>query len=230
MSAINPCILIFLKIPEPGAVKTRLGQSIGAEKAASLYRCFTEDILETIDSLGVPNILCFSPVDGLSKLQHWLGTHRTYLPQEGKDLGDRMAHAFQSSFAMGYQQVLVLGTDSPDLPSSYLLDALGALQENKVAIGPSEDGGYYALGFTPQNFCPKIFREMPWSTDRVYPLTINGLKQQACDLHILPAWSDIDTLGDLWQFYQRHEGDHTLTRSLAYLREYADVLFQDTPV
>jgi uncharacterized protein len=229
VNSINPCILIFLKAPNPGQVKTRLGKSIGDAHATQLYRCFTEDILTTVDLLDIPTILCFSPLNGLSILQDWLGLHRTYLPQQGKDLGDRMANAFRASFAMGYQQVLVLGTDSPDLPGSYLLDALAALQDNKVAIGPSEDGGYYTLSFTPTNFCPAVFNEMPWSTDQVYPLTLRTLRQHTCDLEILPTWSDIDTLDDLWQFYQRHLGDHTFTRSLDYLRAHTDVLFQYYP-
>lgn len=223
---INACILVFLKAPYPGQVKTRLGKFIGNAQAAQLYQYFVEDILTTVDALGIRSLIFFSPIDGLSMLQSWLGCHRTYIPQQGDNLGDRMAHAFRTSFALGYQQVLIVGSDSPDLPSAYLQEALEALQQDKAVIGPSEDGGYYTLGFTPHTFCPEVFQDMPWSTSQVYPLTLERLKHNAHAIQILPIWSDIDTLDDLWAFYHRHLSEQPLSPSLSYLRDRADVFFQ----
>ncbi len=226
MTPINACILVFLKAPYPGQVKTRLGKFIGDAQAAQLYRYFVKDILTAVDALGVKSLIFFSPIDGLSMLQPWLGFHRTYIPQQGNNLGDRMAHAFRTSFSLGYQQVLIVGSDSPDLPNAYLQEALEALQQDKVVIGPSEDGGYYTLGFTPHTFCPEVFPDMPWSTSQVYPLTLERLKHNAHTIQILPTWSDIDTLDDLWEFYHRHLSEQPLSPSLSYLRDHADVFFQ----
>jgi uncharacterized protein len=226
VTPLNACILVFLKAPYPGQVKTRLGKFIGDAAAAQLYQYFVEDVLTTIDALGVNSLIFFSPIDGLSMLRSWLGFHRTYIPQQGDNLGDRMAHAFRTSFGLGYRQVLIVGSDSPDLPSAYLQEALEVLQQDKAVIGPSEDGGYYTLGFTPNTFCPEVFQDMPWSTSQVYPLTLERLKHNAHSIRILPTWSDIDTLNDLWAFYHRHLSEQPLSLSLSYLRDYADVFFQ----
>jgi uncharacterized protein len=225
VTPINPCILVFIKAPYPGQVKTRLGKFIGNTEATQLYQYFVEDVLATIDALGVKSLIFFSPTNSLSMLQSWLGFHRTYIPQQGDSLGDRMAHAFRTSFTLDYQQVLIVGSDSPDLPSAYLLEALDALQQDKTVIGPSEDGGYYTLGFTPNTFCPDVFQDIPWSTSQVYLLTIEKLKHNALSIQILPTWSDIDTLDDLWKFHNRHLSEQPLGQSLSYLRDRANVFF-----
>lgn len=224
-SFIKPCILVFIKAPSPGQVKTRLGKFIGNREAAQLYQYFVEDILTTIDALGVDSLIFFTPTDSLSMLQSWLGFHRTYIPQQGDSLGDRMAHAFRASFDLGYQQVLIVGSDSPDLPNSYLLEGLEALQKGNAIVGPSEDGGYYTLGFTPITFCSEVFQDMPWSTSQVYPLTLEKLKHNALSIQILPTWSDIDTLDDLWEFHNRHLSEQPLSESLSYLRDRAHIFF-----
>jgi uncharacterized protein len=219
----DSCIIIFVKAPRPGQVKTRLAKSIGDRQAAQLYRCFTEDVLATVESLGLDTLIFFAPATEEVCLKTWLGEHRSYVPQQGMHLGDRMAAAFRHSFSLGYQRVLILGSDSPDLPRAFLVEALAALQQQAV-IGPSKDGGYYTIGFTPSTFCPAVFGALPWSTPQVYSQTLDVLNQHSCPVHILPAWTDIDTFDDLHQFYHRHPDKPLFNRSLAYIQEHADVL------
>lgn len=224
------CILVFVKAPYPGQVKTRLGQSVGDRQAAQLYRCFTEDVLDTVESLEADCLICFAPAAEVSFLKAWLGNHRSYLAQSGIDLGERMATAFRHSFRVGYEQVLIVGSDSPDLPRTYLTQAFDALQQEQAVIGPSEDGGYYTLGFTPSNFCPEVFGPLPWSTPQVYPQTLSILKNAGASVHILPPWPDIDTLEDLRQYFLRHQAQDInqiqtsrslASRSLTYLQDHA---------
>jgi uncharacterized protein len=214
--------MVFVKAPHPGQVKTRLGKSVGDRQAAQLYRCFTEDVLDTVESLDLDSLIFFAPAEDEAFLKTWLGEHRNYIPQRGTHLGDRMAAAFRHSFSLGYQRVLILGSDGPDLPRAFLVEALEALQQQAV-IGPSEDGGYYTLGFTPSTFCPAVFGKLPWSTPQVYPQTLEIFKKYSCPFHALPAWTDIDTLDDLRRFYRRHRQKANSNRSLAYIREHADV-------
>jgi uncharacterized protein len=216
------CIIVFVKAPHPGQVKTRLAKSIGDYQAAQLYRCFTEDVLDIVASLDLDSLIFFAPEEEEVSLKDWLGEHRSYIPQQGTHLGERMAAAFRYSFSLGYERVLILGSDSPDLPSTFLIEALEALRQQAV-IGPSEDGGYYTLGFTPSTFCSNVFGTLPWSTPQVYPQTLEILKKYSCPVHILPAWADIDTLEDLRQFYYRHQDKANFNRSLTYIREHADV-------
>ena len=216
------CIIVFVKAPHPGQVKTRLAKSVGNRQAAQLYRCFTEDVLDIIESLGLDNLVFFTPAAEEAMLKAWLGEHRSYIPQQGTHLGERMAAAFLHSFSLGYERALIVGSDSPDLPSAFLREALEALPQQAV-IGPSEDGGYYTLGFALSTFCPAVFGALPWSTPQVYAQTLEILNQSCCPAHILPTWTDIDTLDDLRQFYRRHRDKSNFNRSLTYIREHADV-------
>jgi uncharacterized protein len=219
---LKTCIIVFVKAPYPGQVKTRLGKSIGSEAAAQLYRYFTEEVLATVDSLGVHSIIFFSPAQDELVLREWLGD-RSYQAQQDGHLGERMADAFDQCFQLGFGRVLILGSDCPDLPREYLIEALDALSQNHAVIGPSADGGYYTLGFTPSTFCPAVFGPLPWSTDQVFPQTLDILNQFFCPIKVLPQWSDIDTLADLHQFYLRHQNQPASSRSLAYIR-HADFI------
>jgi rSAM/selenodomain-associated transferase 1 len=222
------CIALFIKEPQPGKVKTRLGQVIGHAQATQLYRCFAQDILATVDALGSSSLIFFTPDHSRTMVQDWLGHHRTYQPQHGQCLGERMANAFEHSFGLGYGQVLLLGSDSPDLPIRYLQEAFAALRRHRVVIGPSMDGGYYGLGFTPETFCQDALGDLPWSTPAVFSQTLQILQQQH-PVHILPPWTDIDTAEDLKAFYQRHQGMQISCQAgwytLDYLQAHHKALF-----
>ncbi|MGB7412677.1 MAG: TIGR04282 family arsenosugar biosynthesis glycosyltransferase, partial [Thermosynechococcaceae cyanobacterium] len=156
------CIILFVKEPQPGQVKTRLGRSIGNEQAAKLYTCFAQDVLEILQQLPATPLIFFAPPNAQPQIEQWLEGQQ-YYPQQGNTLGDRMKHAFSRCFAQGYQRALIVGSDSPDLPLGYLEEALQQLAAEQVVIGPSDDGGYYALGFTSANYCPHVFNGIAWS-------------------------------------------------------------------
>jgi uncharacterized protein len=218
-------IAVFVKAPYPGQVKTRLAREIGVEQATELYRCFVQDILATVSAVEEDCLIFFSPAHGQEMLQDWLGNGYAYYPQQGEDLGDRMAKAFQEGFRVGYKGLLLLGSDAPDIPQSILAEAIHGLQRGQSVIGPSQDGGYYAIGFTPETFCPVIFEPMPWSTAEVYPLTLQRFAQAGCDVHTLPPWSDIDVLEDLRAFFQRNHRVGSPSTAIAYLKTLPDFVF-----
>ena len=135
-----PVILVFAKAPVPGRVKTRLQPVLSAEAAAALHCSFVGDVLERVKG--------FKPeVDVILYLDHdtdVFGDVPRRL-QRGGDLGAKMWNAAAEQFATGRAQVLLIGTDSPDLPASHLRQLLAS--EADVAFGPAEDGGYYAVMF-----------------------------------------------------------------------------------
>lgn len=221
-SPSNPpfCLLLFVKNPVPGTVKSRLGWVIGFAEAAALYRCFARDLLFTTQQLGLDQLIFFAPADAQGSVSAWLGQDHRYFPQVGDDLGERMANAFTTSFQLGYGGALITGSDSPDLPLSYLKIGIQALQQQQVVIGPSEDGGYYTLGFTPENFTPAVFEGIPWSTSTVFKRTMQIL--QSHPVHQLPPWYDVDTIEDLRQFHQRHQRSPLQTESMVYLQQHHD--------
>lgn len=217
-------IAVFIKAPHPGHVKTRLAQAIGDEHAVQLYRCFVQDVLTTVQTLEQDCLIFYSPPEAQQVLQDWLGSTYQYYPQQGEDLGDRMANAFQQGFSLEYDGLLLLGSDAPDLPCSILAEAIQQLQQGNAVIGPSKDGGYYTLGFIPATFCEGVFQKMPWSTPEVYALTLERFVQLNCNVYSLPQWSDIDTVGDLQAFYQRNSTTQNSV-AMTYLKE-SNILLQ----
>lgn len=106
-----------------------------------------------------------------------------------------MHDIFDRLFAQGYQQICLVGTDVPSLPLPHYRDALRALSQHDLVIGPARDGGYYLIGLTRPH--PELFINIPWSTDRVMDLTQQKAVAAGLKIAILPTWSDVDTVDDL---------------------------------
>jgi hypothetical protein len=118
------------------------------------------------------------------------------LPQSGADLGERLSGTFRSLFAVGFRRVVVIGADSPTLPSAYLTAAFERLHEDaEVVLGPAEDGGYYLVG--AMRLVPLMFEEIPWGTGRVMQATLAALKRCGLRSTLLPRWYDVDRPADL---------------------------------
>jgi rSAM/selenodomain-associated transferase 1 len=193
----NRCLLFFLKNPEKGKVKTRLAAAVGDEMAMKLYIRFLLEMLSTLNKGTFLFYLCFYPENSLSDLRGWLGDDYLYMPQRGEDLGERMKNGFIEAFAMNFKRVVLIGSDIPDLPLTFIEEAFISLQEKDGVIGPSFDGGYYLIGFKDKSFSPRVFEEIPWSTKRVFEETMKVLKQEGLTVHTLQPLRDIDTVKDL---------------------------------
>lgn len=200
----NPVVLLFLKVPRPGTVKTRLARRITHERALLLYRCFVADILAMLERTGFPVILCHYPADAGPEIREWLGADRPAWPQEGFDLGEKMANGFRRAFGKGFNRVLLMGTDLPDLPERFVHEAMASLDEFPAVIGPSRDGGYYLIGFRRDGFAPRIFDGISWSTPTVFGQTLELFARSEVAPHHLPKWSDIDEYEDLIDMIARN--------------------------
>ena len=214
------CILFFTKWPQAGQVKTRLSKDVGAEHGTRLYTLFVEDLAETLGRCQAQIICCFHPPQREEAFRGWLGSGFRYLAQEGQGLGERLEHAFVHAYSLGFDRVIVIGSDSPDLPTSLLDRALGSLQSHDAVIGPSDDGGYYLIGFHVDTFCPSVFRDIEWSTEQVFDQTLRHLNQSEVDIQRLPQWQDVDTGPDLDQLVRRHANSTSAaSKTLSYCRE-----------
>jgi len=199
------CILLFVKLPAEGHVKTRLGAQLGEDTAAKLYESFVLDTLGLVNSLDAHLRICFSPAAAEDEFKQWLGTDYSYAPQTGRDLGQRMRNAFSQAFSDGFSEVVVIGSDIPDLPAEYLDQAFMVLGVNDVVVGPSSDGGYYLIGFSIDSFLPEAFDYISWSTADVLEQTTEILKGQGRRTRMLPQWNDIDTAEDLQLLIERNK-------------------------
>ncbi len=163
-------------------------------------------------------MICFYPPNARADVAGWLGPDLSLLPQQGRNLGQRMANAFSEAFARGFQQVLLLGTDFPDLPESVVAEAFEHLPQHDAVIGPAVDGGYYLIGFNSDTFSAEIFDDMPWGTADVYQRTLTIFSNNGCKIHVLPKWRDIDTYQDLERFIKtRLQHQTTAVNTAAYL-------------
>ena len=221
----DTCVFLMTKYPSPGKVKVRLSQHLSPQIAAALYDVFVQDILATLQDTRLPTVILYSPSQDQSRFRVWLGNSVEYIPQHGKDLGARLLHGFQDVFTRGYNKVMAVASDCPDLPKEILLKAADALTHNDVVIGPSPDGGYYLLGFQVDKMLPAVFHDIAWSTESVYCDTMKKIKEARLRYHVLPPWYDVDTIQDLHRLLETPpphfvSPSHTMT----YLRNHPTVL------
>ena len=197
-------VIVFLKYPEPGQVKTRLAATVGPSVAARLARHFAQATLAAADSLGLPVDICYAPAGREADFRAWLGDGRVYFPQAGRDLGRRMGAAFETAFAQGAQRVVLVGTDAPDRPAHFLHEAFARLGDHDVVLGPALDGGYHCIAMQRDGFVPQAFAGIDWSTPRVLAQTLDVLRRSRRSVHMLPPWPDIDDAAGLAEYLKTH--------------------------
>ena len=206
-------ILFFVKYPEGGGVKSRLSAELNETFTVKLYKIFVQDLLRTLNKTGYSIIICYYPNDTLDNFKNWLGSKYLFFPQQGDDLGQRMKNCFVHAFEQGFEQVSVIGSDSPDLPQRLIEKAFLGLETHDAVIGPTFDGGYYLLGFTYQSFSPKVFEGITWSTKNVFKETMHLLNNEGLQTQVLPHWRDVDTLDDLMHLYKNKDFNDSETMS-----------------
>jgi uncharacterized protein len=188
---------IMIKAPRAGFSKTRLSPPLSQEEAASISRCFLKDTTAAIDALShkdpfVAGVAIYTPVGSEADFAELLPRSFKIIAQREGGFGTRLLGATEDLFSAGFSAVCLLDSDSPTLPFHYLRDLSTFLKEAKdrMVIGPSLDGGYYALGLRRAH--PRIFEDVTWSTDRVYGETIKRAKEINLPAITLPAWYDVD--------------------------------------
>jgi rSAM/selenodomain-associated transferase 1 len=186
-----------VKNPERGKVKSRLAAVVGNESAVNVYKNIVDRMLSTLKERTFPLYICFSPKNAQKSVKNWLGRDYRYIPQNGKDLGERMRNGFIEGFAMGHKRVVLIGSDIPDLQLHFIEQAFASLRKKDAVIGPAYDGGYYLIGFKNKTFSPQVFEGIAWGRETVFDETIKKLKRVRRAVHTLPSLRDIDTAEDL---------------------------------
>jgi uncharacterized protein len=191
-------LAVMAKAPVPGQVKTRLLPLLTAEEAAELSRSLLVDQLNQVKELNTADFyLAFAPDDARLLMEHLAPACFHLFPQQGDELGARMAAVFKKLFDLGYKNIVLIGADLPPVPLRFFFEAYAFLESSnkRVVLGPSRDGGYYLVGCNQPT--PEIFEGMCWSHSLVLAQTLERLAASRVDFHLLPSWFDIDTLDDL---------------------------------
>lgn len=183
-----PRIVLFARFPVPGSCKTRLLPALGPEGAARLHRQLAERTLGVLQQAGAQVTLAYTGA-ARSDFVDWLGDDINLVEQAEGDLTARLLALVEPA------PVIFFGSDTPDLTPDHVRDAIAALQENDVVIGPAEDGGYYLIGM--RRPLPQLLVDMPWSTDQVLPQTLARLSALGVTPVMLSSLSDCDRPEDL---------------------------------
>ena len=193
----DPKLIVFVKAPRPGAVKTRLAESVGAPAACAAYRHLVETLLHQLQTLTAVE-LRFSPDDAAREIQDWLIGGWTCSPQGAGDLGKRLQSAFQCAFKAGAKRVVIIGSDCPAVRAGDIRDAWNSLLEHDVVLGPASDGGYWLIGLRRPR--PHLLENIPWSTERVFAETLTRIHRSGLSAQLLRELTDVDTETQWRQF------------------------------
>jgi len=190
---MKPALAMFAKSPRAGAVKTRLTPPLSPEQGAELYRCMLLDTIARSRALPVDIFVCYH---GDASFFRENAAGATLLPQEGETLTERLQAAFAELHERGHRATVVIGTDAPDLPMSYVEQAFHLLEAGKdVVFGPAEDGGYYLVALREPH--PELFEEIPWSGEQVLEVSLQRAAECGLRAELLPSWYDVDSHEDL---------------------------------
>jgi len=184
-------IIIFTRNPELGKCKTRLAKTIGDEAALEIYKYLLKHTASVSENITADKYVFYS--ENIKKDDLWGSDIFRKKLQYGYDLGARMENAFSELFELGYEKIIIIGSDLLDLTTNHIEEAFQTLNNHDVVIGPAKDGGYYLLGMKTMQ--ATVFKNKNWGTSAVLNNTINDI--QNCTFTLLEELNDIDTFEDL---------------------------------
>ena len=188
----NNALIILVKPPELGKVKTRLAATLGNDKALTIYKRLLEYTQSITKDLEADLFVYYA--DKIIVDDIWSDGNYQKKVQKGADLGERMSTAFKEVFDLGYAKVTAIGSDCIELKKEIIEAGFQALKNNNCTIGPALDGGYYLIGLS--DFDTSVFSNISWSTSEVFNQTKNNLSKLNWTYQSLKALSDLDDIED----------------------------------
>lgn len=204
-------LIIFIKNPQLGKVKTRLAATVGNEKALEIYHILMTHTHQITHDLDVEKYLYYS--DFVDKNDIWENENYHKLVQyQNQDLGLKMAFSFRDTLRKNHQKVLIIGSDCLELTSEIINKAYSKLTDNEVVIGPAYDGGYYLIGFDFQaigkhcgEVLKQIFLDKKWSHGEVCEEAVKACETLKLKLAKLTTLTDVDEEKDFLKSMAGHE-------------------------
>ncbi len=185
---MKSALIIFVRNPVPGKVKTRLAATVGQQRALEIYNLLLIHTHSVSKESGADKFIFYE--DFINHSDLWENEIYKKFLQRGYNLGERMKNAFEDLFNNGYDKIIIIGSDCFDLTSDILNEGFEALAKNETVIGPAKDGGYYLLGM--KHFIPALFENKKWSSASVYTDTIHQIKELNKSFYQLKVLSDVD--------------------------------------
>jgi len=186
-------LIIFVRNPIYGKVKTRLAKDIGDDNALKVYYSLLKHTLNITQPINCSKFVYYA--DEVTYQDIWDIPGYSKRLQEGNDLGERMYHAMKDAFDSGFTKVLIVGSDCFQIKTEIIEKAIVLLNHYSAVLGPAIDGGYYLLALA--NLIPDLFFNKAWSTDQVSQQTISDFNRIGISYDLLEELNDIDDGSDL---------------------------------
>ena len=208
-------LLVFLKEPTPGMVKTRLAESVGHEDAARRYRALVAVLLQQLEGLKDTHVrFCYAPDDAGDAISFWIlpqlrgdtakqAENFLFTPEKNAPaftidfraqgdghLGNRLERATSQAFDEGYTKVAVIGSDCIHCGARWINTGFSHVKQDSCVVGPSEDGGYYLLATAQKS--PQLFQNINWSSENTRSETELAATKMGLTLVHLPELRDVD--------------------------------------
>lgn len=191
------CVILMMRYPRSGKVKTRLAKDIGEKYALDFHMAFLKDTIRNLTSEDIDLILSvLKPSGDLNDLSEPF-LDRIIIEQRGNDLGQRQYNSLNDAYDMGYDKAIVIAGDCPEICMDQVNEGLTGLVKNDAVIGPCNDGGYYLLGISKGKLHSDIFQAIQWGGRTVFRDLEMNLNSHVLSIHYLPPLNDIDAMADL---------------------------------
>ena len=233
------CGIAFMaKASAPGRAKTRLVPPLTFEEAAVLNTAFLQDVADNVlqaardGDRGIAGYAAYGPPGSEDFFRRTLPGAIGLIGAWRPNFGDCLLHTIEEIFARGHASAVVLNSDSPTLPTAYLVETAAALARpgDRAVLGPSSDGGYYLLGL--KRAYRRVFEGIAWSTEEVAQQTLARAAEIGLPVHTLPIWYDVDDITSLQRLFaeftdgmdlmdglQRYAAEHSRARIRALLND-----------
>ena len=196
---MNKALILFTRVPIPGMTKTRLMPFLTGEECAMLHSCFVKDIYEKAKQVDADIYVFFTPKERKELLTSLFDSEVICLPQYGNDLGERMKNAIGITLRMGYEKVVLIGTDIPQIHPETLKNAFDNLEDKEIVIHPTFDGGYYLIGMKKEY--DSIWQIERYGTNTVIYDTLQHMRNERLSTAVGQMYYDVDDKDDLLHLY-----------------------------
>ena len=186
-------LIIFVKNPIAGQVKTRLAATVGEARALEIYRKLLDHTTKITIELPIDKVVYYS--NFIDDNDHWDQINYQKQLQTQGGLGQKMSAAFEWGFQSGYKEICIIGSDCYELAPEIIMSGFQSLSTHDAVLGPTRDGGYYLLGMKKMR--EELFQNKNWGTDSVAADTLNDLKRLSLEYQTLELLNDVDVEEDL---------------------------------
>ena len=202
---MDRALIVMTRVPVPGETKTRLMPYLSGKECAEFHKACLQDVIQIQKMLSIPTYVFYSG-NVTKDFIRLFPIQTQFLPQTGQDLGYRMANAFAHCLTL-HRRVVMIGSDLPNLPVSFLDQAFNDLEINDVVLGPALDGGYYLIGV--KKLYPALFSGIAWGSSQVLERTLQIMKREKLAYTLLESMQDLDRIEDLVTFMKNPENKDT---------------------